>query len=273
MDYYFKDGDELCCTCNYIINAEVFEDTKNQAILLPSSSTELWLAYLQSLRPLNPLIVSTIILFSADFKAQCSNPVHHDKNISITFPQPVLGGSSVKMICVCLLAYSVMATMTVEIWVMRGAAVSLFHLYFSFYSCFHKEKLLKYYNNVSFGILHYFLYPCMQTVMWLKSNARTASANPFSGSVMGWMIAEITLMRKTVVRMKPALKVMNYRARVMEMISGCFFWFCLQGIVKLKSSNVEMAFVFQIIRSVMATTTVGMAQMNLSVRNVRTFIQ
>jgi len=41
MDYYFKDGDELCCTCNYIINAEVFEDTKNQAIILPSSSTEL----------------------------------------------------------------------------------------------------------------------------------------------------------------------------------------------------------------------------------------
>lgn len=31
MDYYFKDGDELSSTCNYIIHVELFEDTINQA--------------------------------------------------------------------------------------------------------------------------------------------------------------------------------------------------------------------------------------------------
>lgn len=52
-----------------------------------------------------------------------------------------------------------------------------------------------------------------------------------------------------------------------------FFQFCLQGIVNLKSLDVELAAASQHRSSVMATTTVAMAQMNLSVRNVRTFIQ
>lgn len=52
-----------------------------------------------------------------------------------------------------------------------------------------------------------------------------------------------------------------------------FVQFCLQGTAKLKSLDVETAAASQHRSNVMVTMTVEMAQMNLGVRNVRTFTQ